>query len=379
MYALVILHCCVDLFLTTKKDLMIHHILCISLSSFMFVCKLPLEIVSHQALTTLSLEASSIFLVGREYISKKSIFYTLNNMCFISSFFYLRIYLLTKYLFLDEIYLHYITSYITINYNNYLLLLFYFSTYSFLVLNIYWAMLIIKTTIKQIRIQYANLFSYRNTEFLLQYTYFLQPFLTLYSYSSSSTNAIRAVILFDILGQSILAANSYKYHNSLYNKLYNSTDKINILDKNIYKHYIHDIISIQISSYCCIVVNLCILNSKLSYLLLGFTLFLHLSSIFFFYQDILEKIYTNVNLYYDGSNDEFIDYILKVPLVLDICIIMLNSNSLIASNHTFISSVSIGSLLFTKPFYEYNHFVLHLLLYYLLYALHTCNNSLLQL
>ena len=151
---------------------------------------------------------------------------------------------------------------------------------------------------------------------------------------------------------------------------------INILDKNIYNHYINDIISLQTSSFFCVVVNLCSLNSKLSYLLLGCSLFLHLSSIFYFYQDILEKIYSNSNLYY-VSNDEFIDYILKVPIVLDIVIVMLNSNNLIASNHTFISCVSIGLLLLIKPFYELNHFVLHLLLYYLLYALHTCNNSLL--
>jgi hypothetical protein len=325
----------------------------------------------------LSLEASSIFLVGRDYISKKSILYSINNMCFLLSFFYLRIYLLTKYLFLDEIYLHYISSYITNNYHNYLLLLFYFSSYSFLVLNIYWATLILKTAIKQIRISYANIFTYQNSEFLLQYTYFLQPFLTLNAYASSSTNEKRAFILFDLLGQSILAINSYKYHNALYKKLCNITDMINILDKNIYKHYINDIISLQTSSYFCIVVNLCSSDSKLSNLLLGYSLFIHLSSIFFFYQDILEKIYANVSLCY-VSNNEFINYILKAPIVIDICIVMLNSNSLIASNHTFISSVSVGLLLLIKPFYELNHFVLHLLLYYLLYGLHTCNNSLLQ-
>lgn len=378
LFAVVFIHCFTDLFLTKKPDIIIHHLIVMSMSSFMYIKQIPMEIASSQAIVTLSLEISTVFLVGRDYINKQYFLSTINNICFGVSFMYLRIYLLISYLFLDEKYQYYINNNITtielVWYN--------ISIYSFLLLNLYWGMIILKSSIKSLRSSYSHLFTYKIAEYGLQFTYILSPFISLYAYSGDSTNEIKSIIIIDLFGQAILSTNSYYYHNTIYNNLIKNdgikNDGINILDKNIYKTYINDILSIHIRSLLCVIVNLYSIETPYTAItILSYLLFIHLLSLFYFYDDILMNINSNNVILYAGK-DRGIDYIIRIPIVIEILIIIFHSNNYIACNHNIIALLSIALLLSIKPFYELNHFILHILLLYQTYGLSVCNNSVLE-
>ena len=149
------------------------------------------------------------------------------------------------------------------------------------------------------------------------------------------------------------------------------------MEKYIYKYYINDILSIHVRSFFCVIVNLVELDLEVALLIIGFLLFTKLYSLYFFYNDILDNIYSNVVITY-ASKDRVIDYLVKFPILLECLLTIFHSKSLVASNHNIISIVGIFLLLKIQPFYEYNHFVLHLLLLYQSYGLSACNNSLLQ-
>ena len=109
--------------------------------------------------------------------------------------------------------------------------------------------------------------------------------------------------------------------------------------------------------------------------IVGWLLYMHLCSLFHFYHDILDNILSKTAIIY-ASKDRLIEYVVRAPIFIEILITIMHSNSLVASNHNLISLFGIILLLHIKPFYELNHFVLHILLLYQTYGLTVCNNSL---
>ena len=385
LFPLVFIHCITDLFLTRKPDIILHHLLCLSMSTYMYSKQLPLGIVSTQAITVLSLETSTIFLVTREYLDKSSFLYKINNICFVSTFIYLRIYLLIKHLFLDERYLYYMNN----NNSTYELFWYHTGLYSFLLLNLYWGFIIVKSIMKPVRKQFKIYFTYRLSEFLLQFTYFLSPVISLYTYIDNNKSDRKSLIMIDLFGQSILSINSFNYHRAIFNQIKKDEKEdnkikndekneieINLLSPNIYKYYIFDILSIHIRSFLSTIVNLSAgIEIKNINFIAGWLLYIHLCSLFHFYHDILDNILSKTAIIY-ASKDRLIEYVVRAPIFIEILITIMHSNSLVASNHNLISLFGIILLLHIKPFYELNHFVLHILLLYQTYGLTACNNSL---
>jgi hypothetical protein len=187
------------------------------------------------------------------------------------------------------------------------------------------------------------------------------------------------VFLIDIFGQGILSINSFYYHNALYKKLTQTKtdEKINILDNGIYKTYISDIISIQIRIFFVGLVNLL----QVEPVMFGIVSISHIAMfqmmlIYFFYDHILDFKYNRLPLWYNGDKTP-IDYMLHLPIAIVICTGVLHNNDPAAATHLIISSILIFNILFLKPFYELNHFFLHMILLYQTYAISRINASLL--
>ena len=367
-FKLIFAHCTVDLFLTNKFDLVIHHIIIITLGSFFFYKPLSTEDVHFECIILSLAELSSIFLVGRDFIQKNSPYYQLNNYMFIISFFYTRLYLLPKYLLLSpEIHIFFmkIMTYTDI-------IWYYGSLYSFMAINIYWGMLMLKTICKQVRKQFPSIFSYLTNEFYLQYTYYTSIVIAFYIYS----NNVEYQFL-DVIGILLLAYNSGEYHNTLYKTLIENKNKdsnvvtINVLSPKIRPYYIADILSIHISSFLYIASRILSLYDD-EVFLLGALLGVHLIAMYNFYEYLFYMIENKMECNY-AANDTLIDHAIRLPILLDIIFAFIYSNTLVNAHGILISFMLISCCLFVRPGYELNHTFLHLCLLYQRYALCIAN------
>lgn len=369
---LILFHCSFDLLLTSSIDIFLHHLITVSLSTFFFYKPLPLELLHWETSIVCLTEISSIFLVGREWIPIQSKYYALNNNLFFGSFYYIRLYLLPKYLLLEQSYQHYLITNLT-SFEKF----WYFTTmYSFMSINIYWGFLILKSLVKKIRNLNSNMFSYRTSEFFLQYTYFLSPFIAISVYQPFGDYH-----WFDLFGQYLLSINSYNYHKSLYEAINNIpfevTDydqqvaSIDVISPSIRKYYINDIIAIRIRTFLCITTRL-LQKGQLGLIILSVLLTIKLITIYHFYDYVFDLLDDKLEIYY-GSNDTIFDHSIRLPILASIGLSIFYSNSMVSANHNFLSLIIISVILWLKPFYELNHLFLHFALIYQSYALCLCN------
>ena len=368
MAKLILIQCTVDLFLTDKPDIFFHHIVAINMT-YLNITQFDTHTIPIQFpfAVIFTAELSSIFLVLTQYCEKNSMWENINRFCFTVTFFYTRIYLFLKYIMFNPEYTTYMDQHLTKTgrcWGQSLL-------YAFMFINLYWGSILVKMVYKKIRNTVKSHHTLCLNEFLLQYTYFLNPIISLYTYGNSN-----AFFLVDIFGHGILSVNSYYYHNALYKKL-KVNSQVNILDVSIYKTYISDIISIQIRIFLVGLVNLL----QVEDVMVGVASISHIAMfqiilVYFFYDYILDLKYNGFPMWYNGDKSP-IDYMLHVPIAIVICSSLIHNNDPDAATHLIISSMLIFNFLFLKPFYELNHFFLHLILLYQTYAISRINASLL--
>jgi len=230
----------------------------------------------------------------------------------------------------------------------------------------YWSSILIKKIYKSLRTQ-AH--SFCLNEFLLQYTLFIGPVLSYCTYTGS-TNPI---FWLDIFGQSVLSVNSCFYHRTIYKKLQQHPEaKINILDDDIRRSYMADIFSIQLRVFSVIFVNTSHIENGMVYLALFASSQLYVLYIFYNYmQDKQGTIMYN-------EEKKIVDYLLLLPIVAVILVGVFHNNDRFATNHLLISSFFLFNCIVVRPFYELNHFFLHIGLLYQAYAISSINTSLLK-
>jgi hypothetical protein len=248
---------------------------------------------------------------------------------------------------------------------------YYGSLYSFMAINIYWGMLMLKTICKQVRKLFPSTFSYLANEFCLQYTYYISFIIAFCVYRNNVEYQ-----LLDVIGILLLAYNSGEYHNILYKTLIENTTKdsdvvtINVLSPKIRPYYIADILSIHISSF--LYISSRILSLYEEAFLLGALLGVHLIAIYNFYEYLFYMIENKMECNY-ATNDTLIDHVIRIPILLDIIFAFIYSNTLVNTHGILISFILISCCLFVRPGYELNHTFLHLCLLYQRYALCIAN------
>jgi hypothetical protein len=361
---MIVVQLSLDLFLTDKPDIFFHHIITLSMAHFL-LSQFPVyyEIIQLPYAVIISTELSSFFLVLSQYLKEKTIWASVNNVCFVLSFFYTRIYLYLKYVVFNHEYMSFISETMSLNMWHSSIV------FSFLFINMHWSSIIIKTIYKKLR---PPSHSFCLNEFLLQYTYFLSPYISSLKYGVNSN----PIFWLDIFGQSVLSVNSYHYHHAVYKKLkLRPQDKVNVLDDDICNSYVADIFSIQFRVFLVMLVNLSQLENGMIYggLILS-------SQIFFgykFYDYILDMKAQQRTILY-GEDKVMIDYLLYLPIASVISIGIFHNNDPDASHHLILSSILLYNCIVIKPFYELNHFFLHLCLLYQSYAISAINASVLS-
>lgn len=367
---LVIAHCTIDMLFTPNIELIIHHIITISLTSFFFYKPLPIDIVHFEAMILLATELSSFFLVGREWIAKESPYYKLNEYGFIMSFMYLRLYLLPKYLlfgtFVNDFLYELLDPTERISYFG--------SLYLFMGINVYWGTIMLKVICKECRKVYPEIFTYVNNEYLVQYTYYICPIMSVIIY-----NPINEFQIFDIVGQMMLAYNSGQYHHKMYSiikricptKENEKNMEINVISHSIRPYYLSDLLSIQVRTFLYQVSKFSVF-CPIGFLGIGGILTIQCITIYHYYEFIFEMIESNEKMLYGGKYT-IMCHMLNVTVLMNIIISIIYSNTIVNAHHNLLSMLVIISCMFTKPGYELNHTLLHICLIYQTYALSMSN------
>jgi hypothetical protein len=166
----------------------------------------------------------------------------------------------------------------------------------------------------------------------------------------------------DIFGQFVLAANSYRYHNAMFEKRkdqkYDDDDDVSGELNRLY------VLSIQLRTFLVVFVNLLQIENARTAIYQGACLALvHLIA-----------VYGNPVMRLNGAKT-VIEYLMHFQAII---IVFFHNNDHNAATHLVISGILIAVISTVEPFYELNHFFLHLVLLYQTYASSACNASLLM-
>ncbi len=357
----------VDLFICTP-EVMVHHIAVLGmvlpyLDNPEFFTDTRTEMIA--LLTT---EISTIFLVLRSVVPKKwGLLHVLNNVLFIVSFAYTRIYSYSHHLIYNEDLYNKIDQYLSPVTSTLVIM----SIYMLYFLNIYWMSIIIKTVVKQF-VDYLPTF--QQCETMIKYMFFTSPIASLFIYTPF-TNMIYWV---DIVGQTLLSASSYIYHNAVSKS---PIDK-NVLDNDILWPYINDVLLIHVRCFGCVVVNtnlyghLTTLSSAmyLQIVLLYLSFMHHCIAIYVFVKYVMglkdDGAVLTVND--KGSSLMWTIYVCQgLPILVDSLIVAFSTDDFNARTNMLLTTALIFINGKIAPFYQANHFVFHGLL--LIQTIFLCN------
>lgn len=361
---LIAAHCFTDLLFCTP-DLLFHHFCAITLIILNLNYSIN-ENVMIENKSVISGEISTFFLVFAQYLSNTHnlVLHQLNQICFILSFFYTRIYLFSKYLIYNkQLYdTFFPNSIIDLKY-----CIYHIALYSLYFLNIYWFSIIIKKVVKQL-----PKISIIDCEYILQYTYFCPVFYALYVYSNYnmiSLHLINPVYYYDIGGILYLSYTSYIYHRHLMKQLIknNSNMSFNSIEtaKDVWL-YLHDIIAINIRSVLCIITNTitilsCNKDNSISNTLCILSILNHIITTFYYIKYILRlDSFAYINNEKQISNT--INYLIGIPIFVDSMIIFYNETDFYNRINILVITLLIYLIVSIKPFYHMNHLALHIVL-----------------
>ena len=315
-------------------------------------------------------ELSSLFLIFRsltEQFKIKNKLTTINDILFLTTFTYTRIYLFSKYIILDKKFndilidnLSLTTSFTITPYILFDNIIMQGSLYTLYILNLYWFSLIIKKIVKIL----PKLSSYY-CEKALKYTYLLSLFGSLYLYRPYQ-NILFAI---DIIGQGILCISSYEYHYSLELELAKGVpeDKVDILSNHIIWKYLNEIICIHIRCFGCVLVHTNLFSGHITamnlfYIYLSFIL--HSLSIYHYVKFITELKNERETFYLTEQGtykNDVINFLSGSAIVMDTLICMTNTIFSVRTNLLIITFL-IFIYSYIRPLYNMNHLGLHILL-----------------
>jgi hypothetical protein len=352
-----------------SNDLIIHHIAAISIIHSSIICTsinsnlLPIFYSNDQfpfyVTIIYSTELSTLFLIFKSLANQfkiKNKLTAINDLLFLTTFVYTRIYLYSRYLILNKQMYNLFQENLSPLYNNIICA----SVYTLYILNLYWFSLIIKKLVKSLP-KLSSLYC----EKALKYTYLLSLFGSLYLYRPYQ-NILFAI---DIIGQGILCISSYEYHYSVELELAKGIpeDKIDVLSNHIIWKYLNDIICIHIRCFCCVLVHTNLFSGHITAMNLAYaylSFILHSLSIYNYVKFITELKNKGETFYLTEQGtykNDVINFLSGSAIVMDTLICMTNTNFSVRTNLLIITFI-IYIYSYVRPLYNMTHLGLHILL-----------------
>jgi hypothetical protein len=148
---LIMFQCSYDIFLWHTDSSVLHHMFLLMIGSSMYLNNIAYESCPDLIIPLLSTEISTIFLVAKNWIEdfkmSHTIWSSLNNVCFVSTFMVTRIYIISVYL----VYNPGTYQFIGQSTGNYTIVPLYIGIFGLYALNIFWATIIAKVLFKPLK------------------------------------------------------------------------------------------------------------------------------------------------------------------------------------------------------------------------------------
>ena len=382
------LYLCFDLCINKKFNafdavIFTHHI-CGIIVGFYTIQFIDIAVLSNVVMTIGAVEISTVFMVIRSWLAELSSQYKkidakmprwlsivepVNNILFIGSFTYFRIYWFSKNIVFND---HFNTN--IVHYNNsgsgfgfgfVYYCAFIMSMYGLYTLNIYWFAIILKSLFK--KCQRVPLFSARNCEWALQYTCILSLIYVIYTYSNVQN--WNPVYRWDIMGYVLLGISSYLYHRTLYQKLAEKTT-IDVLD--IIVVYLFDIACINLRTWLTHFTHFTAVDGYLSnysqpIILLSLIIHSVCYIVYCWYICDLKRKNDAFTIDPNDNNKQiFVNVLICIPIVFDIIVGFVNNYKCYNLVLSLVLCMYVnGLIIFIHPFYQANHLVLHIAILWL--------------
>ena len=240
-------------------------------------------------------------------------------------------------------------------------------------LNLYWLCIIVKIISKKLR----HYFSYKLCEYILQYSYIACVGSTIWSYSIYATSYEKEhngwLFLIDVISNLHLSITSYKFHKYLYSQDLNT---LSLLNNDYLNVLSNDMLAIHLRSLTQLYVNLqnrnlfeyygYVFNYEIISMIIVFSI---ISSIIFY-----NKINGRQLLYNDKSHvvNKTLDMLFGCNPFFCVLLSTINT-SFTNSVNTYTCLYILFLIVAIKPFYEMNHFVVHIAMIMMNYLLVTNN------
>tara|TARA_Y100000816_G_scaffold261646_1_gene218789 strand:+ start:346 stop:1632 length:1287 start_codon:yes stop_codon:yes gene_type:complete len=355
----------VDIFLTPieKKEMIIHHTVSFSFLIFSLIF-INMEINVFSVDQILITEWSSIFLGLNYFIKKYKLnknIYTICNLIFLYTFLKYRIFDFYKNVIINS---YFRESVLPDNseYYNVLIIPFNMTKYGLFYLNLYWLSIISKSLYKMFKFNVSLLTS----EYLLQYSYFLCLAMTIFTYGYYATEKQKFYysdyIAIDVTMNLLLSMTSNKFHEYIYNSLL-IDENMNKSENNFKNFLVQDILVIQLRAIAQFYVGLKMHDKFDEYEYMFYLQFIYaitlpiVTNLLYSY-----LIRNNIQFRIKDQNNiaRFLDIFLgsNPALCISYSIIgILNTNN---ATNLFIILYLVILITIVKPFYNLNHFMVHI-------------------
>ena len=348
-----------DLFIC-KYDIKLHHISILFLIAFNYKYNVSIADSEISIIPLYKTEISTIFysikVIMKNNAFFKKYFSHLNDILFFTTFIKFRIYDVYSIVLVNPTFYSQMAKYTNTIFKQCFL---YVPIYCFYGLNVYWFLIMCKIFAKSLIKKCKSYDLIKIREFLTQYTLFFNILAVGYIYSFSK----RQYYIIDMTGVSILAMNSYIYHNKIYTYLCEKKE-INYMDNDIIEPLLNDNLSIHVTSLlynltCAFTYD----NSDLS-AVFYISLILHANAIYHYILYLIKsKSNENKIMYNDESSNELIsttNFYTVLPVTYDILFGLFNATNINNKINILLVSYVLFLILYINPFYELNHFAFHI-------------------
>ena len=330
-----------------------------------------------------AMEISTVFLIIRVWLKELSSQYKktdtilpnwlsvvepVNNMLFIVSFTYFRIYLFSKTIIFGSKFETDMSKYRDQNPMFYYI--FRTSIYFMYALNIYWFSLILKSLSRSVK--GCRFLSARNCEWALQYTYTLSLMYAIYKYSALVRE--NPVYCWDILGYALVSISSYLYHGALYRYLVAIYPSVNFDKLDAISFYLFDVGCINLRTWLTSYTHYNVIPGYLTSngpVILSAIAVSHVISFGLYSWYVCDM--KRKHQIFDFDTKDFkmtvTGVIIGVPIIFGVLFNIVNNYGNYDNSDIFYNMVSLattiyicGLILQVAPFYQMNHFVLHVFL-----------------
>lgn len=356
----------IDIFFVRTIDTKLHHLFMLGIIFYNWynsVDEINRFIFAYSLLKT---EISSIFLVLKYWIPKKTYAYSINAVLFYLSFFKFRVVDMYNEVITCNNGFDIIINKYTPN-KPFVSGILYVSIYGLYVLNVYWFLIMTKIFYKQV-CKNTSINTDKMCHYICAYIHCVNIPLAayIYSYNKQEQNA------FDMGGIVILSVGSYMYHYDIYERIHTKQIDEYVVPDNInHVYFLNDNISIHTRSFLTVFTNY--YKKPYFYEVITFCGIFQLAGIYSGCINVIELLSKKT---YVKSNFLKIHYIFTfLSIGIDILAIYLNTKSQQIAIPSLLVNLIIVLLFIVEPFYKLNHVAFHCMLIAQNYYLCLTNSS----